>query len=167
MSTEYDLFIMDDSGLLGLVDCSAYNGFVAEDWTYESLMQHFGKEMIKRSILLWNCGNGGGNYRVRVRGQITHQTGWRETLGEIRAVGSQLHLVSYTALTMSAQFNDCHLPDQHESDLVLFVSPDLYRVRIVQMYDPAVIGVLTTDEPHFIVELERGKGPSWSGVAWL
>jgi hypothetical protein len=67
---------------------------------------------------------------------------------------------------MCAQFNDYHLPEKHESNLVVPVSPGLYRVRIVQMYDPAKAGNVNDDEPHFLVELERGDGPSWSEAAW-
>ncbi|MCA3152944.1 MAG: hypothetical protein ING77_17380 [Rhodocyclaceae bacterium] len=166
MPSEFDLLIIDDSGLLGLVDCAAYNSFVAEDWEYEQLMRHFASEMTRRSILVWDCGDGGDDYRIRIRNQITAQTGWRETLGEIRATGEQFHLASYTALTMCAQFNDYHLPEKHESNLVVPVSPGLYRVRIVQMYDPAKAGNVNDDEPHFLVELERGDGPSWSEAAW-
>jgi hypothetical protein len=166
MPREFDLLIIDDSGLLGLVDCAAYNAFVAEDWKYEQLMSHFASEMTRQSILVWDCGDGGDSYRVRIRDQISSQTGWRETIGEIRATKEQFHLASYTALTMAAQFSDYHLPEKHEGNLVVPVSPGLYRVRIVQMYDPSKAGNLNDDEPHFLLELERGKATSWSEVAW-
>jgi hypothetical protein len=67
---------------------------------------------------------------------------------------------------MTAQFNDYHLPEKHERDLVVPASPGLYRVRIVQMYDPAEAGNLNDDTPHFLLELERGEAPIWSAVAW-
>ena len=166
MYSDFDLLIIDDSGLLGLVDCIAYNSFVAEDWAYEQLMRHFASEITRRSILVWDCGDGGDSYRIRIRNKISTQTGWREILGAINATGEQLHLVSYSALTMCAQFNDYQLPEKHERNLVVPVNPGLYKVRIVQMYDPAKAGNLNDDEPHFLIELERGETSSWLEVAW-
>ena len=166
MPLELDILVIDDSGLLGLVDCAAYDAFVAEDWEYEQLMSHFAAEMARQSILVWDCADGGDNYRVRIRDRITEQHGWREAVGGIRATGEQLHLASYTALTMTAQFSDYHLPEKHERDLVVPVSPGLYRVRVVQMYDPTKAGNVNDSEPHFLLEIERGNGPSWAEVAW-
>lgn len=36
-----DYTVNEDSGLLALVDCTAYRSFVTADWTYDDILQHF------------------------------------------------------------------------------------------------------------------------------
>ena len=67
---------------------------------------------------------------------------------------------------MTAQFNDYHLPEKHERNLIVPVSPNMYRARIVQIYDPAKAGNLNDDEPRFLHESERGEAPSRSRVVF-
>ncbi len=165
MPHEFDLVLIDDSGLLGLVDALAYTTYVAEDWEYEQLIGHFASNMQRSCILVWDCGDGGNDYRIRVRNAFTTQGGFREAIGEITATTNQLYLASYTALTMAAQFPEYHIPGKHEEDLAIPVVPGRYRLRLVQMYDPKQSEHLE-GSPHFLLELEPGDGPTWSDVAW-
>jgi len=165
MPQEVDLVVVDDSGLLGLVDTPSYVTFVSEDWEYDELIRHFAAEMQRGTLLVWDCADGGNDYRVRVRDRLSTQQGFREATSEIVATGNRLHLASYTALTMAAQFRDCALPGEHEEDLAIPVVPGRYRVRIVQMYDPEALEHLN-GEPHFLVEMELGHAERWRDVAW-
>ena len=113
MPKDHDLTILDDSGLLSIVDCAAYRSFLSEDWDYESILDHFRDQMAQRAILVWECGDGGGAYLLRLRNYITSERGHREITGSIKATTNILHLVSYDALTMAAQFEDEHLPAKH------------------------------------------------------
>jgi hypothetical protein len=167
MPKEIDLTIFDDSGLLSLVDCSAYISFLSENWDYEGIVAHFRDQMARRSILVWECGDGGGSYLVKLRDHITSEIGYREVIGCIEATTDRLHLVSYDALTMAAQFEDEDLPSKHEQELSIPVVPGQYIVRVVQMYDPSKVGVAHEGRPHFLVEVSRGQSESWSNVAWL
>lgn len=165
MPREFDLRVIDDSGLLGLVDAPSYTTFVAENWEYEQLMEHFAAEMQRGSILVWDCADGGNDYCVRIREGLTMQKGFREATGQIIASENRFHLASYTALTMAAQFPEYGIPTKHEEDLAIAVAPGPYRVRIVQLYDPNKLEHLD-GKPHFLLELEPGDAPRWSDVAW-
>ena len=134
-----DFEILDDSGLLSLVDVSAYSTFVAEDWEYEEILLHFNEQMAKRHILVWNCGDGGDNYRIRVINGFSDVVGWRETVGSIFINSGQLNICSYAALTMAAQFEDHKLPGMGETEYELSVEDGLHKVRIVQNYNPETI----------------------------
>ena len=157
--------ITDDSGLLSLIDANAYATFVDEDWTLEKLLQHFNEQMAKQAALVWSCGDGGSDYRVAVRQGITQEKGFRETLGSIVVTGDRLHLVSYDALTMAAQFDDETLPSKYEMDAFICLKAGTYRVRIVQMFDPARVDLTPT--PDFLIEFEAGTEPAWQTVAWF
>lgn len=166
MPNDINLNITDDSGVLSLVDCAAYRTFVSEDWDYDGITAHFQTQMSLRSILVWHCGDGGGEYSVTFRDHITSDTGYREVVGAIEATSNRLHLVSYSALTMAAQFEDELLPSKHERDLVIAVEPGQYNVRIVQLYNPDKAGFARKRKPHFLIELALGQSAIWSNVAW-
>ena len=166
MSGETVLTVSDDSGLLGLVDASAYRTFVGEDWEFERLLGHFNEEMARSRILVWECGDGGDSYRIHARNGITTRRGFRETIGSLIATTDTLFVSSYTALTMAAQFEDETLPGAGEDDQVIRIAPGEYRVRIIQMYDPESPSV-DEDAPHFLLEFEPGTCEAWSRVAWL
>ena len=165
LGSEIDVAVVDDSGLLSLVDCNTYSSFLSEDWTYESILEHFSDQMSKRSILVWECGDGGGAYSISIRRKLTKLQGFREATGAILATGDRLQIVSYDALTMAAQFADEVLPSKHELNLAVPVVPGPYAARIVQMVDPDRIS--ETPAPHFVIELEARDAPAWSSVAWL
>ena len=157
--------MIDDSGLLAIVDTQAYPSFIAEDWTYEQILEHFSQQMAAKTILVWDCGDGGDDYLAEVRSAITNDRGFREAFGVIEAAGTRLHIASYTALTMAAQFDDEKLPSRNEINAAIDVQPGTYRVRLVQCYDPAEF--TERQRPNFIVELELGEGPSWNSVQWI
>jgi hypothetical protein len=164
-----EIEIVDDSGLLGLVDAATYATFVGADWTYEQLMAHFAAQMQRAALLVWDCGDGGSSYRLRIRNDgFSSATGFREITGHIVVSSSQLHVASYTALTMAAQFPKYGIPDKHETDLTVDLAPGSYQVRLVQMYDPDDFE--QADNPpfgiHFLLEFRPGDGPAWKHVAW-
>ena len=167
LSDETRFTVSDDCGLLGLVDHFAYRAFVSEDWTLEQLLSHFNAEMSQSRILVWECGDGGDNYRIHVRNRITSQRGFREVTGGLEVTKGALLVSSYTALTMAAQFEDETLPGTGEADQAFEVAPGRYRVRIVQMFDPKSLSAPAEDSPHFLLELEPGTCEPFSRVAWL
>ena len=164
MPMETELALFDDSGLLGLVDAASYSTFVGEDWTYEQLVSHFANQMQRNALLVWDCADGGNNYRVRVRDRITNEGGYREVTGQIVVTDGKLHLASFTALTMAAQFPEYGIPDKSEQDLVVSVAPGTYKVRIVQKYDPEAAE--SDESGEVLLELELGEAPNWPAVAW-
>jgi hypothetical protein len=159
--------IIDDSGLLSLVDCDAYVSFISPDWTYEGIIAHFEKAIYSKTMVVWDCGDGGDEYRVQAREGITTESGFREKIGAIRVGGQGLHLVSYDALTMAAQFDDETLPSKFEHSNYIELPPGEYRLRVVQTYDPSQVTRPADGAPHFIVEYENGHAEGWNDVAWL
>jgi hypothetical protein len=160
------LTIIDDSSLLGLVDANAYAAFVDPEWTFASLVAHFRTAMAQHSLLVWDAGDGGNDYLVEIRDKITTDQGFRECVGTIEATSGKLHLASYTALTMAAQFDDYNIPSKDEADLWIAVPSGPLRVRLVQTYDPDEPTSPDENQPQFLIELEPGTAPTWSHVAW-
>ena len=48
--------VTDDSGFLAIIDPDAYRGFVHADWTWDTIQQHFRREMRDRHLLIWATG---------------------------------------------------------------------------------------------------------------
>jgi hypothetical protein len=164
--TETTITIADDSGLLALVDCAAYRGFVADDWTYEQLMKHFAREMQSRAVLVWDCSDWGDTYTVAVRKGFSAEKGFRNVTGSINATNGKIHLLSYASLSNAAEDRDVVLPEAHEADNVIAVSPGIYKVRIVQTYNPEKASSRKDGMAHIIVEIEPGTADKWEAVAW-
>jgi hypothetical protein len=167
MLKDIDLTIFDDSGILSIVDCSAYKSFLSENWDYESIFAHFKAQMNLRSILVWECGDGGGPYLVQVSGYLSKKIGFREVTGCIEAKSGRLNFVSYDALTMAAQFEDELLPSNHEATLAIDVLPGTYKIRILQMFDPMKVESIPDGTPHFLIEIISGVCPPWGEAAWI
>ncbi|MEL7486751.1 MAG: hypothetical protein AAGJ87_06000 [Pseudomonadota bacterium] len=161
-----ELQIDDDSGLLALVVSSEYRSFVSEDWTYEQVLDHFAAQMQARNILVWGCGDGGNLYRVQVAAGFTSIEGYRNATGVINPVNGRLHLASYTALTMAAQFADYHIPSDDEATLAFSLPAAMTRIRVIQMYDPAATDAGSMSGPHFRIEHEPGDAEAWTEAAW-
>jgi hypothetical protein len=162
-----DYTIIDDSGLLALVDCSTYRPFVGADWTFANILQHFNAFTKDRALAVWECGDGGDSYVVRVRSGITSDCGFRSIGGAINVTDGALHLVSYDSLTKAAQFEDEALPSKHERDLRIELENGCYWIRLIQQYDPERLSKPDYNAPDFIVEFEQGEARPWLGVAWL
>ncbi len=161
-----DYTIIDDSGLLALADCSGYRPFVSHYWTYRDILQHFDMAAKERTLVVWECGDGGGSHVIKVRAGISSESGYRSSHGAISVSNGALHLVSYDALTMAAQFDDEVLPLKHEKHLRFELPNGDYRIRVVQLYDPDRLSKPDESALDFIVEYEPGDVLPWSSVAW-
>ena len=129
-----DIIITDDSGFLALVDVSTYEGFIGDEWNFDTLKVHIQSQAKLGRIAFWACGDGGDEYRVRRISEPLSQAPILDTL--MKANNQGFYLVSYTALTMAAQFEDERLPAQHENKLRLDLEEGKYRVQVYQHYDP-------------------------------
>ncbi|MEI2414553.1 hypothetical protein V8Z80_00055 [Orrella sp. JC864] len=158
--------VIDDSGLLAVLDVAGYRPYVSGDWDHAGLVAHLRAQTQAGRIFAWDCGDGGGSYPVSLRQGISASKGFREA-GSVLAVRSGLvHVVSYDSLTMAAQFADAALPAAHEQDQCLALAPGSYRVRVVQTYDPAALDRPRAGLPAFVIEFEAGSGRPADGVAW-
>jgi hypothetical protein len=150
----------DDSGFLGIIDPDAYEGFVAEDWTYESLFAHFAAQTARRALLLWATSADGGSWTVALEGTLA---GARSATGPITSRQGRLCLVNYETLTMAAQFADVTLPEPHLADLELEVVPGAYACTVTQVHDDD-----SHPAPHFGLYLAPSDGAltPWASPAW-
>jgi hypothetical protein len=161
------LHLADDSGILSLLDCSTYSPFVGEDWEYEQLLMHFKSQATHKSIVVWDAGDGGNDYRIDISLEATDMKGFREASSQITVRGGQLHLASYTAVTMAAQFSDERLPSETEAKCCIALPNGEYALRIVQMYNPARCDEPAEDKPHFIIEVLTQSKEHRGNVLWL
>jgi len=127
--------ISDDSCFLALIDPDAYDGFVGTDWTWDTLQDHFAREAREQHLVVWSTGME-HVWSVDVLFEPVELTGIREVNGSIIASQGRLLLTNYESLTMAAQFADVRLPEAHEQDQILSVSPGTYNCRIIQLPDP-------------------------------
>ena len=141
--------VADDSCFLGIFDPYVYVSYIGEDWI-DDLVEHFKAEMYRYRLLLWGTGRE-GFWRVDVRHEASAVTGFREFIGPIVATENRLCLTSYDSLTMGLQFKDISLPQEHEQDLYLNVTPDAYQCRIIQIQDPDKC--VETEDADFVIEL--------------
>src|SRR3954463_2235706 len=69
--------VTDDSGFLAIIDPDAYRGFVRADWTWETIQEHFRREMRERHLLIWGTGME-HFWSIDVSLEPTKETGFRE-----------------------------------------------------------------------------------------
>jgi len=148
-----DLYIIDDSGFLALVDVSTYQGFIGDDWDFSTLQSHIQSQSDLGRIAFWPCGDGGGEYRIK---RVSEDMSLQPILDTSIKSGAQgLFLISYSALTMAAQFEDEALPSQHEADLNLDIVAGDYHLQIYQHYEPDDYNFTGESGPHFSLKLEK------------
>lgn len=161
--------VVDDSGLIAIVDPDAYVSFVREDWNTGQLEEHFLAQMREHRLLIW--GTDMENFwLVQVQFSPTDVRGFRELSGSIVASQGRLLLTSYDSLTMAAQFDDVTLPLPEEQGQVVQVTPGTYGCRIVQLHDhsysPENSAALDAAKAHYIVQLSKSDAASapWQEV---
>lgn len=162
------LEVTDDSGFLALVVPTAYETFVASNWTFEQIMAHFQGQMARRSLLIWGTGLE-GFWKVDVVLKKAEVKGFREVSGPLQVTGGSLLLTNYESLTMAAQFKDVTLPEKHQEDLLLSLPDGDYTCRIFQMFDPDEEESVGDDKPDFVIEIQEATGKTgvWESVPWF
>jgi hypothetical protein len=130
-----DLEIYDEDGFIAIVNADKYNSFVSNDWQLDQIMNHFINEMNNDSIIFWGTIPGGGLWKVKILGTPSNEKSFREIKNSISVTSGELYLTNYTDLTMAAQFEDCKIPDKHNSDLKIVIANGRYDLLIRQMFD--------------------------------
>jgi hypothetical protein len=152
--------VTDDSGFLAIIDPDSYRGFVGEDWTYESLLEHLAREMQRRSLLVWATSEHGGTWTITT--EAANHAG-RSVTGTIVSTSGRLCITNYESLTMAAQFADVALPEPHMADLLFDVEAGTLQCTVTQIHDDD-----SMPGPHFAISLSPAgsMGPAWSRPAW-
>ena len=161
-----NLQVTDDSGFLALIDPDAYSGFVAGDWDLDDVVDRFRREMAARHLLIWGTGVE-GCWTVEVSLVARPETGAREVVGSIVSTKGRLLVTNYESLTMAAGSEDLTLPERHQVENVLNVTPGAYRCRIVQRALEAS-NWAEGAAPEFLIELLPAidPEPAWTSIPW-
>lgn len=129
--------LSDEDGFVSVVNADQYKGFVDNDWDMDQLFDHFITQMNQRNLVIWTSNeDGGGEWNVEILDAASSKPSYREFDFPIRVTGNSLYLVSYTDLTMAAQFEDEPIPAKHNKDLKLDLEKGLYTLKVRQMFDP-------------------------------
>lgn len=156
--------ISDDSGFIGLIDANKYESFVDNNWNLDQLFDHFKKQIMNNTLLLW--GTGSENiWKIEVNEGITNTKGYRNIIGSIKVSNNALYLINYESLTMAAQFSEVALPEKHMLDLKIPISNGNYNIQIIQYSAPDMDSSSNTD---FIIEYDKTEilSNTWKKVAW-
>jgi hypothetical protein len=162
--------IIDDTGLIALIDPDAYVPFVKEDWQFDELETRFLEQMAEKHMLIWETSME-GIWRVDVYLGRAAVVGVRELSGPIIATQGRLLLTSFSSLSMAAQYADVLLPQSHEADQLIQVPAGEYRCRIVQSAPSGsrLLRGQARARPDFVVEIvsEPNEVPVWREIGWV
>ena len=161
--------IVDDTGLLALVDPDSYGAYFASSWTLDDLDAHFRDEMAARHLLIWETGRE-GDWLIQVHLAPVMVTGYRELTGPISVTSGRLLLTTFEGLSMAAQYADVTLPEPQDLEQVIAIPPGDYRCRLVQVA-PTGLDIPpqeSQDRPDFVVELlpTAEDVPVWREFGW-
>lgn len=165
MSDQWTFEVTDDSGLMSLIDPSAYASFLSDDFTFEEFKAHCLSEMRQHRMLIWGTGVE-SSWRVQVCLDCTVPPGFREIVGGIHTSHGHLAIVNYEDLSMAGMFPDLRLPLEHASH-VLDVPPGKYDCRIVQLEDPED-RYEDAGQIDFIIQLSSTPTfEPWTALPWF
>ena len=135
MQDSITLTITDDSGFVAIVDASAYQSFVAEDWELSQLFDHFVGEMNKGHLIMWATG-AECDWTINFVKQAAAMASFREFYSTIEVTAGKLFLTNYEDLTMAAQYADEKIPSKHNAGRCIALDNGRYLLRIRQLFDP-------------------------------
>ncbi len=164
---------LDTDSFFILVDRAAYAGFVAEEWTMQTLQAHVADQGALGRITGASLGPFLQDLPVEVRGDRSARASTREVATVVQVHGEGLHVVDYTELTMAAQFEGRDGVQAPETHARVHLPPGRYRVVFRQLRSEADVdepGFWESEEPALEVVVEPADeqvAPLGSGFAWF
>lgn len=95
------LEVFDESGFIGIVNSTLYQGFVGEDWELDEVLEKFRTQTNSGHCAIWSTGEP-CDMAVQVLDSLSNHEAVRETILNIKVTDGCLWLVNYTDLTMAA-----------------------------------------------------------------
>ena len=142
--------ILDEDGIIAIVNTKDYTTFVDEDWDLKQLFEHLVIQMNRQNLIIWKSNNdGGGQWNIEVLFEPSNKPAFREFTKTINVTNGKLHFVTYTDITMAAQFEDEVLPSKQNADLQILLENGSYNVVIRQLFDPENYEFEDTQETSF------------------
>lgn len=130
---EHYLEISATACFMGLVDAAAYQGFIGDEVTYETLEQHILKQMQQGRLLFWGSITP-NRWTVRLIDQPSNTPAIQSFQGQLQVSSDQLYLVNYDMLMDAAQFEEDALSQQFLPPLA--IKKGWYQVTVHQLFNP-------------------------------
>ena len=142
--------ISDEDGLIALVNTNEYKTFVNEEWSLKQLFEHFIIQMNRQHLIIWKTNDDGGSkWVVDVLFASSGKHAFREFNKTINVTDGKLYLVTYSDITMAAQFEDEVLPSKQNSNLEIALENGIYNSTVRQIFDPKNYDYKATKETSF------------------
>ena len=135
MTLQQRLKLLDDSGIIGIINGELYEGFVHEDWELEDLFNKFVEQIQAGNAAIWSTSEP-DLILLDILTKPSNKKAFRQIKTNIKVTNQKLWLVNYTDLTMVAQFQDESIPSLENSDLEIPLSNGNYQLTIRQMFAP-------------------------------
>ena len=132
MSCLKTLSIINDSGILALVNNERYSSYVIEQWTFPQLKNHFIEEMKNDSIIIWSI-ESEDPCTITFLDKPSGEKKIREFSKVIRVTNGRLYLTNYEDITMAAQYANEKIPAKYNSDLFIELNNGMYNFTIGQL----------------------------------
>src|SRR5580658_1660821 len=127
--------VIDDFGLLAILDPNAYVGFIDSYASVQQVFDHFVAEMNRKCLLMWGTGRE-NIWRIDVRVDPAEPcNGFRHKTGPLAVSDGFLCLSNYWTLAGAAEDENASIPQENEFHLYVRLPSGNYVVRVVQMFD--------------------------------
>ncbi len=160
--------ITDDSGFLAIANPQTYSSFIDENWQLSQLITHFIDEMNRDTLIVWSTGSL-DVWNVLFSDKSSDKDSFREFSKTITVTGGELCLTNYEDLSMAAQFEDCKIPAEHNSELLIKLENGKHLFTVRQMFDPNNYDYDLQETVNFeiiIQAIKNYKYPKSNSVFW-
>ena len=142
--------ISDEDGLIALVNADEYKTFVDEDWSLKQLFEHFIIQMNRQHLIIWKTNDDGGSeWVVDVLFAPSGKTAFREFNKTITVTDNKLHFITYTDISMAAQFEDEVIPSKQNANFEIALDNGTYNCIVRQLFNPENYDYEKTEETSF------------------
>lgn len=161
-----------DTNFIGIANAEQYHTFVDEDWTLESLLEHFTKEMTKGNLLISQMTDEGiehsWNVTINIGTMELNPDCFRRDIRYLSVTNNELYLVDYNCLTMAAQFDDEKVPDENFSNYQIPADNGNYKVEVIQYYNVDQNEYTGSNETDILFNFIKTSNfqPTTSDVLW-
>lgn len=147
------LKIVDDDGIIAIVNTAGYNSSLKfqEEWSWQQLNE-FLLTPNQGDLIVFSTG-GEGEWTVEfLIDKESSKSYFRKFTQQIAVTEKVLHLVSWSDLTSTLQFQDTWLPDDSSAQSKVSLPNGNYQATVKQMFDPNDFDS-AAHKIHFVVEL--------------
>jgi hypothetical protein len=164
----YDAEVVDDSGILCLMDADFYAAFAKHLATQNGFISCLINAQNSGTGIFWGTGSE-EIWRVQIREGFSSEEGFRSFTTLIQVRSGNLVLAELGEFLGGAS-DALYFPHNLGAIVTEFI-PGWYRCKIIQMFDPENTAVdFTVRSLDFVIELETASKPislqQWDSIIW-